>query len=307
MTNTQKQGNRIGFMLPLFYVAAPTVAILRSIACINDMDGTGYFGSSYLMIACNVATAILTVLFFTHAFSHHRKDSIPKECFCNTPTYVTSATLGGGIAFTIYELISFLINEDGQIRNIENSDIIVIISAICGVAALTFLLLNAIIEEKLSQIKAALGIASSLFFSTYGICIYLDKSVAMNGQQRIITVIALLMMASFMLFETRIPLGRSKWHSYAAFGFMSALMLLYSSVPALVYYIANKTSMPGVSLVQIGLTLTSAIYVIARVSILAFAPEDEVCDLADSILDMAHARKQSAATLARVNNNLKEE
>ena len=50
----------------------------------------------------------------------------------------------------------------------------------------------------------------------------------------------------------------------------------------------------------------AAAYVTARVSLLAFAPEDEVCDLADSILDMAHRRGAKNASHARV-NNLKEE
>jgi hypothetical protein len=54
------------------------------------------------------------------------------------------------------------------------------------------------------------------------------------------------------------------------------------------------------------LSLTAAVYVTVRVSLLAFAPEDEVCDLADSILDMAHRRATKNVPHARV-NNLKEE
>lgn len=290
MNNTQRITNRIGFLLPLFYVTAPILAVMRSKACIEDMDTTGYFGDSPLITACNIAMVILTVIFFTHAFSHHRKDSVPKEGFCNPPTYITSATLAVGISFAIYDLISALVNSNGRIGEIESGEIIMIVSAATGIMSLAFLLLNAIIEARLSQLKAALGIATSIFFSTYGIYVYLDKSVAANMQQRVATVLALLLMASFMLFEARIPLGHSKWHSYAAFGFMAGLALIYSSVPAIAYYFAKGMEMPGSTLIQTELSFVCAIYVITRVSILAFAPEDEICDLTDSILDMVHRR-----------------
>ena len=306
MTNTQKKTNRVGPLLPLFYVAAPTLAALRSVACIQNMDGAGYFGGSALMIACNVAIIILSLLFLTHALSHQRKDSVPEECFCNSPTYVTSATLGGGIIFAIYELVISLMDESGQIKSIENSDITVVVSAICGIAALVFLLLNAIIETKHNQVKAALGIAASVFFSTYGLCIYLDSSVAANMQGRIISVLSLELMAVFMLYEARIPLGHSKWHSYAAFGLAAAIVLAYSSIPSIAYYIATGNTIPSTTLTQSMLSLTAAVYVTARVTVLAFAPEDEICDLADSILDMAHRRGLKSASHARV-NNLKEE
>ena len=293
MNNTQRITNRIGFLLPLFYVAAPILAVMRSKACLEDMDTTGYFGGSPLITACNIAMAILTVIFFTHAFSHHRKDSVPKESFCNPPTYITSATLAVGISFAIYDLISALVNSNGSIGEIESGKIIMIVSAATGIMSLAFLLLNAIIETQLSQLKAALGIATSIFFSTYGIYVYLDKSVAANMQQRVATVLALLLMASFMLFEARIPLGHSKWHSYAAFGFMAGLALIYSSVPAIAYYFAKGMEMPGSTMIQAGLSFVCAIYVITRVSILAFAPEDEICDLTDSILDMVHRRAKN--------------
>ncbi len=292
MSNTKKRSNRIGFLLPLFYLIAPTLATLRSLASINDIDsgGIGYFGDSVLMNVCNVATAVFTVVFFTHAFSHYRKDSLPHESFCNTPTYVTSGVLGVAICFAIFELVSSLFDENGELMKIEGERIIFLVAAILGLASLIFLIINSLIEEKHSQIKAALGIATSLFFTAYGICVYFDKSVAANIQQRILTVLALIFTAAFMLYEARIPLGRSKWHSYAAFGLMAALALFYAGVPAFVYYVAKGALMPGTTLIQMGIILASAIYVTARVSLMAFAPEDEICDLADSILDMAHRR-----------------
>lgn len=292
MSNTQRKTNRIGFLLPLFYLIAPTLATLRSIACINDIDtdGIGYFGDSTLMHICNAAVAIFTVVFFTHAFSHYRKDSVPHESFCNTPTYIASGALGVSISFAIYELVSSLFRSDGKLMKIEGEKIVFIVGAVLGMAALAFLLMNALIEKKHSQIKAALGIATSLFFTAYGLCVYFDKSVATNMQQRILTILSLLFTAAFMLYEARIPLGRSKWHSYAAFGLMASLSLLYSGVPALVYYVAKGNVIPGTTLIQIGVMLASAIYIAVRVSLMAFAPEDEVCDLADSILDMAHKR-----------------
>lgn len=292
MYNTKKRTNRIGFLLPLFYLVAPTLATLRSIACINDIDpgGIGYFGDSTLMKVCNIAVAIFTIIFFTHAFSHYRKDSVPHESFCNTPTYIVSGVLGVAICFAIFEMASSLFGSDGSLDKISGEKIIFLVGAILGVAALAFLLMNALIEKKHSVIRAAMGIASSAFFTAYGICVYFDNSVAANIQQRILTLLSLIFTAAFMLYEARIPLGRSKWHSYAAFGFMASLLLLYAGVPEIAYVIAKGAFIPGATVIQLGVMIASAIYIITRVSLMAFMPEDEVCDLADSILDMAHRR-----------------
>ena len=299
MNDTNKTTNRIGFLLPFFYITAPIMATLRSVACIKNMAETGYFNDHNLITISNIAITILAIIFSTHALSHNRKDSSPKETFCNPPTYISSALLATGISFAIYELTILLLDEQRHIREIASSDIFIIISLVAGVASLFFLLLNAIIDTHHSQIRAALGMAASLFFSAYSICICFDNSTSVNMHQRILNIISLSLMAVFMLYETRIPLGHSKWHSYVAFGFMAALLLIYTSIPAIVYYIANRIIIPGTTIIQMCLALTSAIYAITRVSILAFAPEDETCDLADSILDMVHRRKQNKDSRAR--------
>ena len=292
MSNTHSKINRVGFLLPLFYLITPTLAALRSIACINDMDasGMGYFGDSALMRGCNIAAAIFTLIFFTHVFTSNNKDSIPYESFGNAPTHITSGILGAAIILAIYELINPFITMEAPAK-ITPGDIVFIVSAALGIMALAFLLMNAIVEKKHSQIRAALGIATSLFFTSYGACVYFDTSAAPNMQERILTVLALVMAATFMLYETRIPLGHSKWHSYVAFGLMASLLLSYAAIPALVYYIANGATIPGATLTQIVVSIAAAIYIIARVTLIATAPEDEVCDLVESIIDIAHRRK----------------
>lgn len=292
MTNTHDKINRVGFLLPLFYLVTPTLVALRSIACINDIDadGMGYFGDSTLMKACNIAVLIFSIIFSLHVFTKNKKDSLPRESFSNTPTHITSGMLGAAIILAIYELISPFITSGAPVK-IATSDVIVIASAALGAAAPVFLLLNAIAEKKHSQARAALGIATSLFFTSYGACVYLDTSVAPNMQQRILTILALVVAAIFMLHETRIPLGHSRWHSYVAFGLIASLLLSYSAIPALVYYVARGAVIPGATLTQLALSTTAAIYVLTRVTLIATAPEDETCDLAESILDMAHKRK----------------
>lgn len=290
MTNKHKPSNRAGFLLPLFYVVTPIIVAMRSFACIRYMDEFGYFGGSALMIAANVAAALFTLVFFTHALSHHRKDSVPKESFLNRATYITSAVLGTAIAFAIYETVSLRIIVGGSINHISGTDYIYVITALLGAAALVFIVLNALIEAMHSRLRAAFGILTALFFAMYAVCMYLDGSVAANMQQRTITVLAMAMGAVFFLYETRIPLGHPRWHSYVAFGLMASLLLFYSSAPALIYYGVSGALIPGSSAAELGVAATLAIYTATRVTLLAFAPEDEVCDLADSIMDMEHKR-----------------
>ena len=307
MNKTKNKTNRIGALLPLFFIVAPILTALRSVEYLRIADlGNGHFEDSTIITICNVATTVMAIIFMTHAFSHHRKDSIPYESFSGSPAaHVSSATMAVAICYAIYELIASLV-KDGALVKIEGARIVTVASALLGVCALAFLLLNVIIEERHNQLNAALGIAAALFFTSYGMFIHFDTSVAANVPQRIITTVAIMLCAVFMLYEARIPLGRSKWHSYVAFGLAASLTLFYSSVPALVYYFVKGQAIIGATLIQQSLSITAAIYIIVRVCIIAFAPEDEVCDLADSILDMVHRRRAKNDAHARV-NNLKEE
>ncbi len=313
MNNEHKHINRIGAFLPIFFILTPILTGLKTYACLEISDASGHYGGSPWSVIPNVIVAVLLLIFFTHAFSHNRKDSTPIESFQNFPTYISSGILATSIAFIVYDLI-VLIPTDFWTKPLATREdfiaampvgIIPLTAAVLGISAIISLFLNTIIEKKYSSIKSAFSILTVVFFAAYCVHVYFDNTVAINAQQKILTSLSLIFTAAFFLYEARINLGSSKWHSYAAFGLVSATSLIYTSIPALVRYFVKSELLPGASVPQLIMLVTSAIYVTVRITLISTAPDDEICDLADGILDSAYRREENRS-LARV-NNLKEE
>lgn len=310
MTNLQKRKNRVGFYLPLFLITVPATVVMRTIAYLNNLNAQEHSIDSSLVLVANISLAFFTAIFLLHSASHSRNDSVPQESFSNYTTYISSGLLSVSVIFAVYELLSksipSVINSLNTGAAISFGDIGIIASATLGIATAVSFLVNLLIEKKYSQIRALFGIFTTLFFSLYAICSYIDSSSAINVQQKSLTVLSLIFGSVFFLYETRISIGRSKWHSYVAFGLSSAALLYYTSIPAIIYYFTTGSLTPGSSLIQLIVMLALAIYVTLRVFLIAYAPEDEISELTDAILDMVHERNKNCASLALV-NTLKEE
>ncbi len=310
MTKPHQRKNRVGFYLPLFFISAPIIVTLRTIAYLKDMNEYGHFGGSSLVLAANITTAVFTILFLLHTFSHHRNDSVPQEGFFNYSTYVPSGILAVATTFVVYELVASIVPVFKLISagkaTLSIASIITLVAAVMGIASVIAILLNILIENKHSQLKSLFGIFTVLFLALFSLNIYFDMSSAANVQQRSLTVLSIIFAATFFLFETRTSLGRSKWHAYVGFGLSSAILLYYASIPALVYYFVKRSIVPGSSIIQLLFMLALAIYITARVFLLAYAQEDEICELTDGILDMVHERNKKSESLARL-NSLKED
>lgn len=305
MINEQKRTNRIGVRLPVFFVVTPALVATRAYACLKNMDDFGYFSGNLCSIS-NVILALFALIFFTHAFTHNKKDSVPKESFMSYATYIPAGTLAVAIAFGIYEILQSFFAASNSFETINYPQIVEILTAVFGLCTIISLLLNAIIEKRYSQLKGAFSIAVVAFLALYCIKIYFDSSTVANSQQKILTYLSPIFAAAFFLYETRAHLGRQKWHSYSAFGLIAAMISLYTSIPALIYYFSRGMLIPGSTLIDLAIIFALGFYITARVILIAYAPEDEMSDLAIDILDSAHKREAQKSALAR-ENNLKEE
>ena len=306
MTNELKKTNRVGALLPIFFVVTPALVAMRAYACLKNMDDFGYFSGNLALIS-NIIFAVFSIIFLTHAFTHQKKDSVPRESFLNYATYIPSGVLAVATAFGIYEISrSFFISYvPGTALNFQK--IIKIAAAVLGLCTIASLVINTVTEKRYSQLKGAFSIGAVMFFALYCINIYFDTTTAANSQQKVLAFLSMIFAAVFFLYETRTHLGRPKWHSYVAFGLISAMFSLYTSIPALIYYFSRGNLIPGSTLIELAIILSLGFYVMIRVVLIAYAPEDELCDLALDILNVAHKREDDKVALARVNNNLKEE
>ena len=305
MTNELKKNNRVGALLPIFFVVTPALVAMRAYACLKNMDDFGYFSGNLTLIS-NIILVVFSLVFFAHALTRNKKDSVPRESFLSYATYIPSGALVVAISFGIYELSASFFKTFNPAAALNFQEIMKILAAVLGLCTIASLLINAIMEKRYSQLKGGFSMAAVMFFAVYCINIYFDTSTAANSQQKVLAFLSMILAAVFFLYETRTHLGHPKWHSYVAFGLISAMISLYTAIPALIYYFVRGNLIPGSTLIELAIILALGFYVAIRVVLIAFAPEDELCDLALDILNDAHKREDEKASLAR-ENNLKEE
>ena len=97
--------------------------------------------------------------------------------------------------------------------------------------------------------RSDLGIIVLVFLCAYVAYIFFDKSTPINAPVKTATMMAFLFFSLFFLYETRLSLGREKWHLYVAFAFISSIISAYASIPALIVYII-KGDVIGISIYE---------------------------------------------------------
>ncbi len=135
----------------------------------------------------------------------------------------------------------------------------VIFAAIAGIA----LLLYALIEPKDPNVCFLLIFPASLFTLTYVLRRYLDTSILLNDQRRMISILALAMLSLFLVGEMRLVTGRFSALYYAVTGFGALGALSLSGIGSIVLHIGNGAH-DGIQLSFVVLETLSALFVGAR-------------------------------------------
>ena len=102
----------------------------------------------------------------------------------------------------------------------------------------------------------------------------------------------------------RLSIGRVKWRSYIAFGFIAALLSAYSSIPALIYYFAESVEI-SVSIYEMMLSLALFIFITSRIILTCELIEDVESPFARIFAEASDSRTASIKPL--VTEDLREE
>ena len=294
MTHEIKVKNRLGAYLYIFSAGLISTVVMRCVACFRDLDiPSGYFNNKGLITAADITMVAFMLILFLHTFSHANSDSTPKEGFANASTYIPLGGLAVAVLFLSFELAKECFVGSPAFSDVPGT--VKLIAAILGLLSAATFTMNILIEKKLSQLRGAFSILTVLFFAMYSINVYFSTEMPANSPSKILSEFAFLFTAIFFLYETRISIGRSKWHSYTAFGLIATLILSYTAVPTLILYIFKGGALIVGSATELAAMLMLAIFIGARTMLITFAPEDEVCELADNIIDIAYERSQKAS------------
>ena len=276
-----------GLYLPLFFIFAGAAITLRTIAAIKFIDKYGYY-SDKLLFYISAAIVALGVLFFLGYIFFERKDIKLIPSFDSPASYAPS----GVVAVALVLMGTNLFKISSSINSIN--PLVKPISIVCAILAILSALYFAVSTlwiKRRSMKRADLGLVTLVFICCYVAYLYFDTTLPINAPNKIVDQMAYLGAALFFLYETRLSLGREKWRSYIAFGFIAALLLAYSSIPSLIVYFVNGNVISN-SIYESVLSFALFFFATAKILLTTVLVEDVESPVVTKIIASSRARSE---------------
>ena len=246
-----KKSNSLGIYLPIFVLSTLSAVVLRSIACLTQLDFlSGYFTSKTLITISAIIAAFFSLFFLTYIIIKKRSVSLIAD-FTSPDNFIPTGIVGVALVFiAVFFAISGMdalanatsmqnsLNPylSGDAKKFYIKSIFFFIVGIAALASILHFILMITLDEKTNTARAKLGIATALFLSLYAAYLYFDETLPLNSPNKTTDQLAYLFSSLFFLYETRISIGREKWKGYVAFGLIAASLTAYSSIPTLIVY-----------------------------------------------------------------------
>ena len=266
----KKRKSRISLDIPILLIITVAVCILKSVAAIGSLDyASGHYTSKLLISLAGWITAIGGIGLFLRGIFYVRQNK-PIPTFDTPTSYIPMALVSLALAFLGYGLF------EKRAEIIENTPFgrtpssVASIAALCAViaflAALSVLVYVGLKGAR-DYRRAICGMLIIAFLALYVVYLYFNTELPINAPNKITDEVAFALAAVFFLYEVRISLGREVWHAYSAFGYIAALLLAYSSIPAITVYFVNGEVISN-SIFESFFALTLFIFIIARLILL---------------------------------------
>lgn len=300
----KKRAKLFGIYLPIFIVLIIAAVTLRTVALfLNFNPQTSYFSGKALITTADIIVIVGTVFMFSYVFFHSGSMKLIPS-FTTSATYVPVGILSISSVFIIEHLISMstelkeyisylkMLSTPSAKATLSSQYILffLIIAAIIFAAlSIAHFVLTAIDERQTNTKRAGFGICTVVFLAVYSTYLYFDTTLPLNAPNKIVDQMAYLFSALFFLYETRLSLGREKWKSYIAFGFIASLITAYSSIPSALYYFATDRITSN-SVYEIALTFALFIFITARLFLTGELIEDKPSHNVKNLMKFADMR-----------------
>ena len=293
-----------GIYLPVFLTAVIATVAMRTVALFSHFDfTTGYFTEKLLISISNYTLAAAVLLFFTYIFTARRDIRLIAD-FTSPATYIPTGIVGSALIFMAFYLFRFageLLEYIEYLRDYNTPSslsaipshrlllIIVVIAMIFSILSCVHFVLTALIESHSSTKRAGFGLCTVIFLCLYAIYLYFNTALPLNAPNKMLDQMVYLFAAAFFLYETRLSLGRERWRPYIAFGFISAAIAAYSSIPAIIIYFAKGRAVSD-SVYEIALSFALFIFITSRLLLTGNLIEDKVSETVSALEKASDAR-----------------
>ena len=279
----------------MLLILTAAVCTLKAIAAASGLDYvTGHYTSGPIITIANWITIIGGIAFFLGGVLDVRQTK-PIPSFNTPASYIPMALVCLSLTFLgtgLLEKRAAIIDvtpigrEPSSIASIAG--LCATIAILAAVSGLLYVGLKGARDYR----RAITGILIIALLSVYTIYLYFSTELPINAPNKIADEVALVFAAIFFLYEVRISLGREVWHAYSGFGYVAALLLAYSSIPAITVYFINGEVISN-SIYESVFSLTLFIFVVARLFVLG----DLICEE-----DTAYIKAIAEAYRKRVNS-----
>lgn len=265
----------------VLFLALICASVLRTLALFYSFDfASGYFEDKLLI---SIATAVVVAMaVFALSYIPLAKKTRLVASFDNMATYIPS----GLVAVALLTISAHLFISSGAgIRSTPTK-----ILAILAMISVAHFLYNTLSVKKENMTRAYFSLVTISFLAGYVAYLYFDGSMPLNSPNRVVDIMAYLFAALFFLYEARISLGRDCWRAYIAFGLTAAMLMGYSSVPAIILYFARGALISN-SIAEVALSFTLFIFIVARLLLISELGDDESSDIVKMVGSMTEERK----------------
>ena len=291
-----------GVYFPVFILILVATVTMRSIALFNDFNLiTGYFDQKTLVNVSDYIVVGAVIFFLTYLFTARKGMKLIPD-FTSPATYIPSGLVTTALLFfSVY----FVRSISGRVDYAEYLDkvgspdeamtqkiiiALMIAAAILAILSAAHFALNSLIESYASYERANLGLCVVIFLAVYSIYLYFNDDLPMNSPAKVLDLMACLFAALFILYETRLSIGREKWRSYVAFGFIASLITAYNSIPSLLFYFIEGEQI-STSIYEMVLCFTLFAFITSRILLTGWLIEDETSPFAKAVAAASDARE----------------
>lgn len=289
MTKYKKQ---ILTYLAVFLPITIITVTLRAVALFIGMDDNNfYFTNSTLPNIAVFITIAFAIFSLSYAFTADRDIRLAAD-FETPETYIPSGIVAVALFFmgTVLFGESIITFADVNAVSDVSSVLLPITAALAFASAINFFF-NALYSKKESQLRGLFCLLCALYLAFYAGYLFFSHKLPLNAPNKALDQLTHLALSVFFLYETRISLGRPIWRFYISFGLIAANLAFFSSVPSLLYYLADGITVSA-DIAETVLVLTLGIYVTCRLMLTVRLVPDETCEVARAISEMARRRSE---------------
>ncbi len=271
-----------GIYLPVYLLLLIATSVLGSVACTSYLMTDGYFSDYLLYNITNWIAVGATVFFLSYIFTA-RKDMRFIPSFSSPLNYGPCAIISAALTFVAVHLVS----ESGILKKSFNG--LTLAVGILALLSIIYFAVSAISVKRRSIRRSDFGIIVLIFLCCYVAFIFFDTSSALNSPMKTVTLMAVLAILVFFLYETRISLGREMWRQYIAFGFIASLLSAYASIPALIMYFV-KGRIIGISIYETILLFSFFVFSTFKLFLVGELVPEKGSKVVDSLIASAKER-----------------